>query len=165
MNRPKLKIKKTALQKAIELLPFLLILGSAVLIGLYYPHLPEKLPIHFNWPSKDENGLGTKDVLWASPLICGVIAMGIYQLNKYPWIFNYPVEINEKNADYNYRQATQLLRLLNLVIGTLCVYVTMWSLLDARGIQNNLGNYVGAFFPLLLIGLPLLYVIKISIKK
>ncbi len=165
MNRPKIKIEKTVADNLIEIVTFLLILSSGILIGIYYNQLPEKLPIHFNWPSKDENGFGTKDLLWASPIICGIIGIGIYKLNQYPWIFNYPSEIDENNAEYNYRQATQMLRILNLLIGFLCLSVTLMSVLDGLGIENELDKFLGPLFPILLIGLPILYVIKILMNK
>lgn len=165
MNRPKIKIEKTVADKSIEILTFLLILGSGILIGVYYNQLPEKLPIHFNWPSKDKNGFGTKDLLWASPIICGIIGVGIYKLNQYPWIFNYPTEIKARNAEFNYLQATQMLRILNLLIGLLCLSVTSMSVLDGLGIENGPDKYLGPLFPILLIGLPIFYVIKILINK
>jgi len=165
MNRPKVNIEKTVADKSIEILTFLLILGSGILIGIYYNQLPEKLPIHFNWPSKDKNGFGTKDLLWASPIICGIIAFGIYKLNQFPSTFNYPTEIDNNNAEYNYRQATQMLRILNLLIGFLCISVTLMSVLDGLGIENGLDKYLGPLFPILLTGLPILYVIKTLVNK
>ena len=165
MNRPKIKIEKTVADKSIEILTFLFILVSGVLIGIYYNQLPEKLPIHFNWPSKDKNGFGTKDLLWASPIICVIIVVGIYKLNQYPWIFNYPTKITARNAEFNYRQATRMLRILNLLIGLLCFSVTTISVLDGLGIENGLDKYLGPFFPILLIGLPIFFVIKILMNK
>lgn len=142
-----------------------MILTSGILIGFYYDQLPEKLPIHFNWPSKDKNGFGSKDLLWSSPIICGIITIGIYILNQYPWIFNYPTEIDERNAEFNYRQATQMLRILNLLIGLLCLLVTSMSVLDGLGIENRLDKYLEPLFPILLIGIPIFYVIKIFMNK
>lgn len=161
MNRPKITIERTRFDKLIELITFLLVISSAILIAIYYQQLPEKLPIHFNWPSKDANGLGTKSMLWASPVICGLIVFGIYKLNQHPWIFNYPTTINENNAEYHYRQATRLLRILNLFIGFLCISLTLMSVLDGLGIQHELDTYLGPLLPILLIGLPILYMIKV----
>ena len=165
MSRPKIKIEKTGLDKFLEVLTFLFVLSSVILIALYYIQLPEKLPIHFNWPSKDNNGLGTKDVLWANPIICGLTAIGIYKLNQFPWVFNYPYKIDHANAEYNYRQATQMLRILNLLIGVLCLSVTLMSVLDGLGVENELDTFLGPIFPIVLIGLPVLYLIKVLMHK
>ncbi|NGX84026.1 DUF1648 domain-containing protein [Aequorivita sp. KMM 9714] len=163
MTRPKIKIEKTTIDKSIEVFTFLLIIGSAILIGYFYNQLPEKIPIHFNWPSKDENGFGAKNLLWTSPIICGIITIAVFKLNKYPWIFNYPTEIDDENARYNYKQATLLLRIVALLIGLLCFSITLTSILDGLEIENNLDTYLAPIFPILLIGIPILFVIRILI--
>ena len=163
MTRPKIKIEKTTIDKSIEVFTFLLKIGSAILIGYFYNQLPEKIPIHFNWPSKDENGFGTKNLLWTSPIICGIITIAVFKLNQYPWIFNYPTEINDKNARYNYKQATLMLRIVGLLIALLCFTVTVLSLLDGLEVENNLNNYLTPLFPILLIATPIFFAIRILI--
>jgi|SRR5690554_921827 len=163
MTRPKIKIEKTTIDKSIEVFTFLLIIGSTILIGYFYNQLPEKIPIHFNWPSKDENGFGTKNLLWTSPIICGIITIAVFKLNHYPWIFNYPTEINDKNARYNYKQATLMLRIVGLLISLLCFTVTVLSLLDGLEVENNLNNYLTPLFPILLIATPIFFAIRILI--
>ena len=39
------------------------------------------------------------------------------------------------------------------------------SVLDGLGIENVLDKYLGPLFPILLIGLPIFYVIKILVNK
>lgn len=165
MNRPKIKIKKTKIDITIEVLTFMLILSSVVLIGIFYSQLPDKIPIHFNWPAKDKNGFGTKDLLWASPIVFGIIATGIYKLYQYPWIFNYPTEIDNKNAEYSYHQVTAMLRLLNLLIGLLCMSITLMSVLDGLGIENGLDEYLMSLFAILLVGIPILFISKIVMNR
>lgn len=161
MNRLKIKIRKNSIDKGIEILTFILILISALLIGIYYSRLPEKLPIYFNWPSKDKFGFGTKDLLWASPIISGIIGIALFNLNKYLWILNYPTEIKVKNAEYNYRISTQMLRILGLIIGFMCLSLTMASILNGLGNNTEFGSYLFPLFPILLTGLPIFYMIKI----
>nr|WP_297786079.1 DUF1648 domain-containing protein [uncultured Allomuricauda sp.] len=148
-----------------EVLTFLFILASIVLIGIYYSRLPEQIPIHFNWPSKDKNGLGSKDILWTGPIIFGILAVGINRLNRYPWIFNYPIHVTKENAEFNYRQATQMLRVLNLMTGFLCLFVTLLSILEVLGTAKELDNYPGPIFPILLIALPIIYLICVLMKN
>lgn len=165
MNRPKIKIKKNNFDKGIEILTFSLILISAIIIGVYYNQLPEKLPIYFNWPSKDKNGFGTKDLLWTSPILFGIIGIGLYRLNQYPWIFNYPTDINEKNAEYNYKMSTQMIRILGLFIGIMCLLMTLTSILNGLGNETDFDKYLYPFLPILFIGLPIIYLIKILMNK
>ena len=165
MNRPKITIEKNILDKAIEILTVMLIIISAVIIGIYYNQLPEKLPIHFNWPSKDKNGFGSKDLLWVSPIICGIIGLAIYKLNQYPWIFNYPTEINEQNVRYNYKMSTQMLRIIGLIIGFMCLSLTLISILNGLGNTTEFEKYFQPLFPVLLVGIPIFYIIKIVMNK
>lgn len=165
MTRPKLKIEKCILDKAIEILTFLLIVVSAIIIGFHYNQLPERVPIHFNWPSKGENGFGAKGLLWTSPIICGIIVLAIYKLNQYPWVFNYPAEINKKNAANNYKVATKMLRIIGVIIALICFVLTVTSILNGLGDTTNFEKYFVPLFLILLIGVPVFYVIIMLIKK
>lgn len=137
MDRPKINIKKPRLDKSIEFLTFFLLLGAALLLAIWYAQLPERVPIHFNWPTKDRSGMDSKDVLWAGPVILGALILGMFKLNQYPWIFNYPFEIHEGNAKRQYRIATQLLRWLNLLLAILCIVLTVLSLLDGLEVVKH----------------------------
>jgi len=148
-----------------EVLTFTFIIVSLLLILVLYNQLPDKIPIHFNWPTKDINGLGTKDLLWASPLICGVIGYVIYRLTGYPWKFKNLTWTKDKNARYNYKQTMQMLRILNLLIAILCLWATLISILGGLGIQTEMARYADPFFFISLTGIPLFYVVKILVKK
>lgn len=165
MKRAKIKLKKNKSAKGLEILTFTLIFISAAVIGFYYNQIPEKVPIYFDWPSKDKNGFATKDILWASPIICGIIVLAIYKLNQHPWILNYPTEINEKNAEYNYKMSTQMLRILGLIIAFMCLALTLTSVLFGLGYKIEFEKYLALLFPILLIGFPIFYVIRILMKK
>lgn len=165
MNRPKLKIEKNKFDKTLEILTFASILTSIILIIIFYSRLPVRIPLHFNWPTLDEKGLGTKDILWASPFICSVIAVGIYKLTKHSWNFNYSAQIDEKNAEYNYRQTTQMLRVLNLLVALLCLWITFISILSGLGNESVLDNYLDTFFFILFCGIPMFYLLKLIINK
>jgi cytochrome bd-type quinol oxidase subunit 2 len=161
MSRPKIKIRKTGLDLFLEILTGLLIICSVLLIWFYYDHLSEKIPIDFNWPTKDRNGYGTKKLLWTSPIICGILAIGIYILNHYPWLFNYPIEITEKNAQKVYKLSTQMLRVLSLIIGIMCFTFTLTSVLKGLGKKTSFDIFIEPLFPILLIGLPIFFLIRI----
>ncbi|HLV15203.1 MAG TPA: hypothetical protein VKY41_08485 [Xanthomarina sp.] len=165
MNRSKLKIRKDSLDKGIEILTFALILISALLIGVYYKQLPEKLPIYFNWPSKDKNGFGTKDLLWVSPILFGLIAIAIYKLNNHLWFFNNPTEVNNKNVEFLYKMSTQMWRILGLLLAIICLFMTLTSILNGLGNETNFNKYLYPILPIMFIGLPIIYLIKILMNK
>ena len=159
MNRPKFKVEKTGLDIFLEILIIVVIILSAVLISYFYNQLPEKLPVYFNWPSKDKSGFGTKDLLWTSPAISGLIAFGIYKLNQFPWIFNYPTQITKDNALNNYKIATLMLRILTLMIAITFFLFTVASILNGLGNKTDFNKYFYPLFPIIMTGFPLVYLI------
>jgi H+/Cl- antiporter ClcA len=164
-KRPLIEIEKSQTDILFEILTFMLVAGAAGLIGWYYNQLPDQIPIHFNWPSKDANGFGSKSLLWMSPIICGIIVIGLYILNHFPRIFNYPVKITEENAEYQYEQATQMIRVLNLIIGFLCLSVTATSIANGLGSETDFDLYLNILFPVLLIGTPIFFALRMVLKK
>lgn len=164
MNNFQIIIKKTISKKSVEALTFLLILISIILIGMFYSELADKIPIYFNWLSKDANGLAVKNLLWAIPLICSIIGIGIYKLQQYPKTLNYQNEKTTEYVKYSYRQTKQMMRILNLLIGFLCLSLTLMSILDGLGIENNLNHYLKPLAITLFIGMPIFYIIKILRK-
>jgi len=165
MNRPTIKIEKNILDKFIEILTFLLIIVSIILIIIYYNQLPEKLPIQFNWHSKDKNGFGTKDWLWSNPIICGIIGMLIYKMNQYTLTLNYPKEIVENNEEFNYKMSTQMLRMISLIIAFVCLSLTLTSILSGLGNETEFGKYSKPLFLILFFGAPVFYIIRILTNK
>lgn len=159
-KRPRIKIEKRRTDVFLELFTFLFIALSVALIAIYYNQLPDQIPIHFNWPSKDANGFGSKSLLWMSPIICGILAIGIYFLSGFPRVFNYPVKITAENAEYQYKQAIQMIRLMNLVIALLCFFLTAVSIADGLGTPTNFARYIHIIFPILFIGIPLFFIYK-----
>lgn len=160
MNRPKLKIKKSGFDIGIETLTFLFIFVSVILIIKFYNQLPEKLPIYFNWPSKDINGFAPKSSLWVSPIISGLLCVGIFILNKYPWLFNYPSNLKPENAALHYKMATRMMRVIGLVIGLSCLVLTYFSILAGFNNLNGLDRYLFPTLPILIFAPLVYYLIK-----
>lgn len=165
MKNPAIHIGKTKFDLTLEILTILAIIATLCILVYYYSLLPEKLPIYFNWPTKENTGLGSKNLLFISPIISGAIFFGFYLLNKKPWIFNYPTEITKKNAIRSYRNSTQMLRLIALVISLMCFCFTLFSILNGLGNSTNYGIYIYPVFPVLLIIIPIIYMIKMFSEK
>ncbi|WP_445382998.1 hypothetical protein [Robiginitalea sp. IMCC43444] len=165
MSHPKIKIKKNKFDRVLEILSLVLILSSALIILMYYNHLPEDLPIHFNTPQKDSHGYGNKSVLWELPIILGIIVLIITKLSQYPWVFNYPIRIKPENVEYNYKMASQMLRVLGTAISFTCFSLTLTSILNGLGFYPELESYLSPFLIGLLFGIPLVYLVIILMKQ
>ena len=153
--QPKIKIELEPIDKLIGLIA---LIGAILLIAIpliYYTELPNEIPIHFG-PDGNADDYSQKGMIWSLPIIGIITYIGMYWLNKYPHIFNYPQKITEENAPKQYRIATKLIRTLNAIITCLFAYITYAIIQTALGNQNGLGSY---FLPVLMIILfvPIIY--------
>lgn len=90
--------------------------------------------------------------------------IGLSVLNKYPHIFNYPSEIIEENAERQYRNATNLIRILNLIIVLVFAYI-IYETVNARSEKSEtLGEWFLPTF-IIIINIPTLYFLTKAFKK
>ena len=107
-ERPRLKIKLEPFDKIIET------------IGLFSVAFMISLPFIYTYSSKEKN---INWSLWILLLIGLTIYVGIAFLKKYPHLFNYPNRITHENAQFQYKTAVRLLRILNTLSG--CMFAAM----------------------------------------
>jgi len=80
-----------------------------------WDRLPDTISAHFNLGG-EVDGYGSKSsILYPLPVVA-VLYIALTILSRYPRIYNYVVEITEKNAQIQYLLATRLVRLLKLVV-------------------------------------------------
>lgn len=164
MNRPRIEQENTLVTKVLRTMVYSLLLISILALVFSYNHLPEKVPIYFNWPSK-EQGLGSKNILWAAPILFGISSLILLRLAKRPWILNYPVRITENNAKKQYLAAALMLRLLSLLIAFTCLVLIIGSI---TSIDNSLSQIIQRIYnvlPFLFFGLPLFFVFKLAFAR
>ncbi len=151
MNRPKIKIELDSTDKAISAVGFLAAITLILLPIYYYDSLPEIIPRHFGLDGKPDS-FGGRELLWILPAVGLVLYLGLLILNKYPHIFNYLIEITEKNAKRQYTIATKMMRTLNTLIVCLIAYIIFATINTALGNQNGLGVYYTPLFLVLIFG-------------
>ncbi len=148
-ERPRIKIELTVVDKIIELISWVLLIGIWILTITNYQNLPETIPIHFD--SKGvADGFGNKSMLFHLPIVATVIFIGLTILNKLPNTFNYLQEITIENAFKQYRIATRMMRVLKLII------VLIFGLISYQVIKHAAGEIEGLsswFLPFVLISI------------
>lgn len=149
-KRPRLQLPKTAIDKKIEIVGilFLVILWGFFLYS--YSNLPNTIPTHFNFSGKAD-AHGKKETILLLPVIATVIYIGLSYLCKFPHLFNYPVLINSKNAEKQYRIATRILRLLKITVLVVFGLIVFFIHSTVNGNTNIGANW----FILLIVLLPL----------
>ncbi|MGW8124079.1 DUF1648 domain-containing protein [Roseivirga echinicomitans] len=162
-GRPRIKLRLSVLDKVMEVLGWLLLIGIWVLTLDSYPNLPDTIPIHFNAAGKPD-GFGSKWNILTLPVIASVLFIGMSILNKYPHVFNYPESITEEYALKSYTMATRLIRVLKLVLVIIFGMIVYSTLQNINGKADGLGPW---FMPLTLgmIFIPIVYYLIKAMRK
>lgn len=124
MSRPKIKLVPTPLEKIAEGMTIGIVFIHIIVIAIVYSYLPPTIPTHYGLDLKAD-GFGPKATILMLPAIHLVITCFLYWLNRKPHIFNYPVEINDQNAEKLYKSATQMLRILNLTVSVIFLSISL----------------------------------------
>ena len=146
--RPKIKIEKDTGDLIIEVLGWTGVLLLFLLPFFYYDQLPDKVPSHFN-ASGDADAYSRKEFIWVPALIGALLYIGVFVLNRFPHLFNYPSEINEQNAERLYRMASKWMRIINLSVLCVFIYLLHSTIQTSLNNQNGLGKYFVIIFILL----------------
>ena len=151
MERPRIKIRKTSVDFATEIAG---IIGLLLLISLplyYFDKLPQTIPRHFG-ANGEPDGFSGKGIIWIFPIIGIVMFVGMFWLNKYPHIFNYPQQVTKENAERLYTIGTRMIRTLYSIITCIFAYIT-WSIIQtALGNQDGLGTRFTPVFIIIIFG-------------
>lgn len=121
-NRPKIRLKKSNTEKAVEYMTFGLLMLSALYTIYHYDNLPDNVPIHFNHKGEVDR-YDSKDSIWGLHIIGFVLIYLMYHLSKFPHIFNYPQKITEENAEKFYNDAVKMIRYTNICLALLFVLI------------------------------------------
>ncbi|MEM8893775.1 MAG: DUF1648 domain-containing protein [Bacteroidota bacterium] len=140
-QRPKLNLPLTSLDWLYE--------GAAVIVMAFfvwslldsYADLPETIPTHFNHKG-EADGFSSKSSLWLLPGIAFATYLGLIVVNRMPHKFNYPIDITEENAAYQYRLATRMIRVINLSVVVIFYLVAREILLAGFESQGGMGGFL-----------------------
>ncbi|MHA7058404.1 DUF1648 domain-containing protein [Aquimarina sp. M1] len=159
MKNPIIKVKKEVLDIVLEVLTGLG-LGVMVLIPIFYFNdLPEIVPTHFNIKGRPDD-YSKKSMIWILPAIGWMLGISLYVLNKFPHAFNYPTKISGENAFQIYKDATRLIRMLNLIIIWSFVYVLYQSIRVAINKSEGLGSWFIPVFIGIIFSTIIYYILK-----
>ncbi len=145
-NRPRIKIEKDTQDWIIALFGFFFLIAIIGYSVYHYAELPNKIPSHYGLNGKPD-AFSNKSTLLVLLGITILMYAGMYILNKFPHIFNYPEDMTEEQAPAQYKKASKLMRLINTVMVISFSYLIFSTVQTAYQNQNGLGWY---FMPLFL---------------
>ena len=140
-DRPKRRPQPRRFDLVLNVLTVLSLIAGIVLVLWYWPQLPAQVPIHFN-AAGEADGWGAKGMIWLLPGISLVLVPGILALQRFPWLGNVPVTINESNAEYQYSLVVRLLAILGFFIAVDFLLILIETIAIALGGKGPLGGWI-----------------------
>jgi len=128
-------------------------------IAMQYGALPELIPSHYG-VGGEPDAFGKKSTLLLLLAITIGSYVGMFILNKFPHVFNYPTEVTSENARSLYKKATRMIRSLNTVIVVAMSYIIYATIQTAFNKQDGLGNYFMPVFLVSVFGVIIYYLIQ-----
>lgn len=151
MRRPKIKLPYSLPEKLLQVLSLALLIGMIALTVSSASSLPATIPTHFGADGRPD-GWGGKGSLLMLPILSAVLAAGLTVLERFPWMYNYPVEITEENAAVQYKMARQMLEWMKLFILAVFFYLQWQTVQAARNLSSGIGAWFLPAFLLVMFG-------------
>ena len=161
-KRPRLRPEPNQTDEIIELAGWVLIVILWGLTLYSYTTLPDKIPTHFNMAGQADKW-SSRNAFFVLPVVGTVVFIGLTILNRYPYLFNYPVTITNENALAQYTNATKMMRWLKLSLGMLWCIINRFTYSISKENSNRF-NYWLLSIPLLMVLIPTVYFTRKSIK-
>lgn len=163
MERPKINIPMSPLEKVLQLIGAAALLFTFVQLIFFWGSLPATIATHFNGAGNPD-GWGSKTSLLFMPILSLVMAAVLTLLERFPHIYNLPCEVTERNAPGVYQAAREMVVWLKLILILTFGYIEFMSIQTARGATSGLGEF---FLPVsmgFLLAMMIIYIIRIVRK-
>jgi uncharacterized membrane protein len=150
-KRPIIDIPLSTTDRFLDALSFALLIILFVMPITHYSALPDTIATHFD-ASGAADGWGSKKSIWLLPGIGLVSYLLLFFLSGKPHQFNYLTKITEENAEFQYRNALFMVRVVRVMV------LLLFCLLVWNQIQITIGNKTGLnniFVILIVVLLPL----------
>ncbi len=164
MGRPRLIPKTTIIDHLVEYFSILLVLGLCIAPIYFYNSLPELIPTHYNLFGQPD-AFNPRWSIFILPALALMLFFGMSWLQKLPHIYNYPVEVNESNANYLYSTGVRLIRFIKLIVILIFSYITYSSIRVAIGQGKGLNIWILMIFILSIVFALVIFIKKMYSKK
>lgn len=162
-NRHKIVLSLSRIDKWLELIGWISLVGIWVYTLMNYSKLPDQIPIHFNLAGEADR-FGNSIGILLLPLVATVLFIGMGIVNKYPHKFNYPTIITPHNAVYQYTIATRMIRSLKLSIVLIFGLIVYETIKYTQGDIDGLGTWSLPLI-LILIFAPVVYFLVLGARR
>ena len=162
-DRPRIKLEMTEWDRMMDIVVLVLVVLHIVYVARSFSTLPEIIPTHFDAGGQPD-GHGSRAFIWLLPGVSLFLFVALQLLSKYPHVYNYLVKITQENAEKQYRNAIQMIRLLNIVVQILFFYISYISISASKGHSVKNSAYIIPMIIVILFVFIAYYLIK-SVKN
>lgn len=113
---PRIPQRLTRPDLLIEVFCFIVLLESWTYTVYTYNHLPDTVYVFY----KLSNGLGSRNAIWLFPILGSVIFIIISIICSFPHKLSYSQAVTKLNARRIYRKALRRLRVVKLILISVC---------------------------------------------
>lgn len=121
-------MKKHPLDKLMNRLSLLLLLGTAVFLAVCWRYIPEEVPMHFNAAGEIDRW-GSKAELLVLPVISWLMYGLLTVVEQFPGAWNTGVKVTEENRERVYALLSHMLSTLKLLTIAMFTWITVWCAL------------------------------------
>lgn len=146
-TRPIIDLPKTALERWLDVTSWLFVALAFAIALSNYSGLPDSIPTHFD-AAGNVDGYGSKNTIFLLPVLSFLIIGLTSILSRFPHRFNYLTTITPENAATEYLKMRKILRIINVFISLMMLWLT-WSVVQSALTQSST---IGKSLIFLLIG-------------
>ena len=161
MSRPKIYIKKTRLDYFSEGISIISLALTFIIIAYYWGKYPNSVAIHYNALGQADS-FGPRWLLLILPLTALLTYIGMTCLNRFPHIFNYPIEVSERNAEVLYTIGKRTISFMKMIVCLLILYINISQVSSMIFNRSGINIFIILFFILCLIVAPIFAAFKMS---
>ncbi len=161
MMRPRIYIKKTKLDYFFESISIISLALTFIIIAYYWGKYPNSVAIHYNALGQADS-FGSKWLLLILPLTALLTFIGMTYLNKFPHVFNFPVEVSERNAELLYKTGKRTISFMKMTVCLLILYINISQVSSMIFNRSGINVFIILFFILCLIVAPIFAAFKMS---
>lgn len=121
-------MKKHPLDKLMNRMSLLVLLGTALFLALYWRHIPQEVPMHFNAAGQIDRW-GSKAELLILPVIAWLLYLLMTVVEQFPGAWNTGVKVTEENRERVYALLGHMLSTLKFLIMVMFAWITLWCAL------------------------------------
>lgn len=164
MSRPRINIRMTSFDWALEIICIAGIGLTVFWIVASYPKLPDTIPTHYG-ASGVADGFGSKSMLWILPVVMGITYVIQTIAVRYPHLFNYPIAITEENAARQYKNQVLMLRVLKPIIVIIFMHISYATIQNGLGVMHGLSPWLLPIAMISVFGTIAFFIIRVYILR